>query len=227
MKTVGCIQSSYIPWRGYFDIIRRSDVFVFHDDIQYTKQDWRNRNRIKTAGGLAWLTVPVRKETTHGVIDEVLIDNTRDWGSRHWRQIEANYQRAPHFPLYAAFLEDALSRRWERLSQLNQYLTAAVCRFLEIETPLIDSRGLGLRGRKTDRLVDLCLALDGDRYLSGPSARNYIEPEKFSSAGIALEYMTYRYAPYPQQFAPFVEGASIVDLLFNCGPDSRRVGFGV
>ncbi|SRR5258706_5427577 len=224
MKTVGCIQSSYIPWRGYFDIIRRSDVFVFHDDIQYTKQDWRNRNRIKTRAGLVWLSVPVKKKTTHATIDAVEIDNSQEWGRRHWRLIQANYRTAPYFNDYAGFLEAALTRRWGRLSELNRDLIAGVCRLLGIETPLIDSRSLALSGHKTDRLVQLCAALGAERYLSGPAARSYIEPEKFAAAGIELEYMVYDYPPYPQAFGPFVEGASIIDLLLNCGPDAVTLG---
>jgi hypothetical protein len=220
VTTVGCIQSSYIPWRGYFDIIRRSDIFVFHDDIQYTKQDWRNRNRIKTAAGLIWLTIPVRKATTHGVIDEVEIDNGQDWGRKHWRTIETSYRNAPFFSQHAGFFKDALTRRWNRLSELNVHVISNICETLGIRTPLIDSRSLGLSGRKTDRLIQICRASNATRYLSGPSARDYIEPDKFAAVGVEIEYMAYDYPPYPQQFGPFTEGASIIDLLFNCGPTS-------
>lgn len=220
MTTVGCIQSSYIPWRGYFDVIRRSDVFVFHDDIQYTKQDWRNRNRIKTAAGLVWLSIPVRKTTTHGVIDEVEIDNDQDWGRKHWRTIEAYYKNAPFFPRYADFFRDTLTQRWDRLSNLNVYVISKICGALGITTHFINSRSLGVTGRKTDRLIQICRACNATRYLSGPSAQNYIEPDKFAAIGVEIEYMAYNYPPYPQQFGPFIEGASIVDLLFNCGPKS-------
>lgn len=220
MTTVGCIQSSYIPWRGYFDLIRRSDIFVFHDDIQYTKQDWRNRNRIKSAAGLIWLTVPVSKMTTRGVIDEVEIDNEQDWGGKHWRIIETYYSKAPFFSVHAGFFKDTLAQRWNKLSDLNVHVISNICEMLGIRTRFINSRSLGLTGRKTDRLTGICQACGATRYLSGPSARNYIEPEKFAAIGVEIEYMAYDYAPYPQQFGPFVEGASIVDLLFNCGPTS-------
>jgi hypothetical protein len=222
VTTVGCIQSSYIPWRGYFDLIRRSDIFVFHDDIQYTKQDWRNRNRIKTASGLMWLSIPVRKATTRGAIDEVEIDNDQDWGRKHWRIMAAHYRDAPFFSQYAGFFEEALTRRWDRLSSLNVYLISRICETLGITTHFINSRGLSLTGRKTDRLIQICRSCDATRYLSGPSARNYIEPEKFAASGVDVEYMVYDYPPYPQQFGAFVEGASIVDLLFNCGPTSME-----
>jgi hypothetical protein len=220
VTTVGCIQSSYIPWRGYFDLIRRSDVFVFHDDIQYTKQDWRNRNRIKTVAGLAWLSIPVRSATTRGVIDEVEIDNEQDWGRKHWRSIETYYRNAPFFSLYAEFFEETLTQRWDRLSNLNIYVISNICETLGIRTHFVNSRSLGLSGRKTDRLIQICRACAATRYLSGPSARNYIEAYKFAAVGVEVEYMVYDYPPYPQQFGPFIEGASIVDLLFNCGPKS-------
>lgn len=219
MTTVGCIQSSYIPWRGYFDLIRQSDIFVFHDDIQYTKQDWRNRNRIKTAAGLTWLSIPVRRATTHGVIDEVEIDNEQGWGRKHWRIIEAYYSNAPFFSQYAEFFRDTLTQRWDRLSHLNVYIVSNICKTLGIKTPFINSRSLGLTGRKTDRLIQICRACNATRYLSGPSARNYIESDKFAAIGVDIEYMVYDYSPYPQQFGPFIEGASIVDLLFNCGSE--------
>lgn len=217
MTTVGCIQSSYIPWRGYFDLIRRSNVFVFHDDIQYTKQDWRNRNRVKTSGGLIWLSIPVRKATTRGVIDEVEIDNEQDWGRKHWRSIETCYSNAPFFSQHAEFFRDTLTQRWDRLSTLNVYIISYICETLGIRTHLINSRELGLTGRKTDRLIQICRACNATHYLSGPSARNYLEPDKFAAIGAEIEYMVYDYPPYPQKFGPFVEGVSIVDLLFNCG----------
>jgi hypothetical protein len=222
MTTVACIQSSYIPWRGYFDIIRQSDIFVFHDDIQYTKQDWRNRNRIKAPAGLLWLSIPVRKATTHATIDKVEIDNEQDWGRKHWRTIETYYSNAPFFSQYAGFFRETLTQRWHRLSELNIHLISNICETLGIRAHFINSRDFGLTGRKTDRLIQICQACDATRYLSGPSARNYIEPDKFATIGVEIEYMIYDYPPYPQQFSPFMEGASIVDLLFNCGPKSME-----
>lgn len=226
MKTVACIQSSYLPWRGYFDIIRRSDAFVFHDDIQYTKQDWRNRNRVKTSRGLIWLSVPVMKATTHGTIDEVAIDNTQDWGGAHWRRIKANYRSAPFFADYSDFFESTFSTRWTHLSRLNIFLTTRICEMLGIKTELLLSRSLGLAGAKTDRLVDLCRKLGATHYLSGPSASSYLETDKLSAQGIKTSYIQYSYLAYPQQFGSFIEGASIVDVLFNCGPESAKSAFG-
>lgn len=220
MTTLGCIQSCYLPWRGYFDIVRKSDVFVIHDDIQYTKQDWRNRNRIKSPTGPIWLTVPVRKETTKGAIDEVLIGGDPAWGISHWRQIEAYYAKAPHYNEYGPIFREILSARWESLSALNIHLMRTVCQILEIHTPFVLSSELGLVGQKTDRLIDMCIKVGATRYLSGPSARDYIEPEKFVASGIELVYMSYHYPSYPQLFGDFMGDLSVLDLVLNCGNES-------
>jgi hypothetical protein len=222
MITLGSVQSCYIPWRGYFDIIRRSDIFVFHDDIQYTKQDWRNRNRIRTPTGPIWLTVPVRKETTGGTIDEVVIDSAQDWGLQHWRKITANYERAAHFNDCAPALKDVLLSGETRLSVLNIRAIRLICDMIQIRTRMIESRSLGLTGRRTDRLIAMCRAVGATRYLSGPSAQSYLEPEKFAENGIELAYIDYRYPEYPQQLDGFLDHMSIVDLLLNCGSDCLK-----
>lgn len=220
MMTLGCIQSCYIPWRGYFDIIRKSDVFVIHDDIQYTKQDWRNRNRIKSSTGVVLLTVPTCKETTKGAIDHVIIDNAQGWGINHWRRIEANYAKAPYFKEFGPIFKEILLMRWENLSALNVHLIHMVCRILGIKTTLMLSSELDLKGKKTDRLVEMCKAVGANYYLSGPSARNYIEPDKFATNCIELVYMNYKYPQYPQLFGDFHGDLSIIDLILNCGSKS-------
>ena len=224
MTTLGCIQSSYLPWRGYFDIIRQSDIFVFHDDIQYTKQDWRNRNQLKTPGGLMWITVPVIKETTKGPIDLVEIDNRQNWGLKHWRQIYNNYNKAPYFAEFKDFFEDCfLSTKWEFLYQLNTYLIINICQFLNITTKFLNSRDLNISGHKTDRIVSMCNILEADRYLSGPSAQDYIEANKFDANNINLEYMRYVYPEYQQLYGTFCHYTTIIDPLFNCGPNSETI----
>ena len=218
MKRLGCIQPSYIPWRGYFHIIQRSNVFVFHDDIRYTKEDWRNRNRIKTASGLRWLTIPVQRATTKGNIVDVLIDNTQPWGRKHWAVIEQAYHAAPYFDQYCAFFKDVLTQDWEKLSELDIYLTEKICEFLGFETEFHRSSEFGINGVKTDRLVQLCEKLEITHYLSGPAAQAYIEPEKLKAVGVSLEYQLYDYPDYPQLYEGFEPNVSIIDLLFNCGP---------
>ena len=222
MRVLGCIQSSYLPWPGYFHIIQRSDVFVFHDDIQYTKQDWRNRNRIKTQGGVAWVSVPVRKKTTRGNIDEVMICNDTPWQLRHWRIIEGAYRQAPYFRMYGDTLRETYQRPWEKLSDLNIHLITRLCRVFGIRAKFLRSSELGIAGRKTDRLIQLCEKVRASHYVSGPSAGAYIETHKFNAAGVTVKYMRYEYPPYPQLYGHFVPQMSAIDLLFNCGPGSGK-----
>jgi len=221
MTTVAVIQSNYIPWKGYFDIIHDVDHFVFYDDVQFTKNDWRNRNQIKSPAGALWLTVPVGARLDR-LIREVTIAD-RLWASKHWKSIRQNYSRAPHFDTYRGFFEHVyLERVWDNLSELNQFLVTSIARqYLGIKTAFSDSAELRAEGRKTDRLVDLLRKLRARAYVSGPSARGYIEEEKFAQAGVRLVYKSYAgYPEYPQLHPPFTHNVSIVDLLFSVGPDA-------
>ncbi len=228
MLTVGCVQPSYIPWRGYFHIIQKSDVFVYHDDIQYTKQDWRNRNQIRTEGGLKWLTVPVRSGASDRLINEVEIDNDQKWSRKHWAMIENAYRKAPFFAEYADGLKAVYARDWALLSDLDMHLTELLAGHLGLtRVRFVKSSDLGVRGVKTERLIDILNRLGAEHYVSGPSAQDYIEDERFAAAGISLEYMTYDYPTYPQIHGdPFEPRVSVLDLLFNVGPEAPRYIWG-
>jgi len=223
---VAVLQSNYIPWKGYFDIIHDVDKFVFYDDVQYTKNDWRNRNRIKTANGVQWLTVPTGSNIDRRICDVLLADP--NWARKHWRTLRQAYSRAPHFHRYEALLSDIyIDRRWETLSDLNQHLIITVARELGLKTQFADARELAVTGVKFDRLMNLLIKLEADVYVSGPSASNYIERERFEEAGIELRYKSYDgYPEYPQRFPPFEHNVSILDLLFNTGPDAPRFIWG-
>lgn len=217
------LQSNYLPWRGYFDLIHDADLFVFHDDLQYTKNDWRNRNRIKTPAGPAWLTIPVGTDE-HRRIDEVLLPPDRAWAQRHWRLLQTHYGAAPHFERYASFFRDVYTHRtWTRLAELNQFLITTIARdFLGLGTAFTTSSRFGLASRKQERVIDLLKATGARTYLSGPAARDYLEPERFQAEGIALEWKDYSgYPEYPQFHPPFEGAVSIVDLLFHTGPAAR------
>lgn len=221
MKSVVVLQSNYIPWKGYFDLIHDADVFFFYDDVQYTKNDWRNRNRIKTSSGAQWLTIPV------GAHIEALIHQVRlpdpTWQVKHWKTLRQNYQKSPYFKRYENFFEDVyLGSRWLTLSELNQSLIRKISTsFLGLKTEFRDSRELNLVGHKQDRLLDLLRQVGATRYISGPAARSYIEPAHFSSRHLELVWKDYSgYPEYPQRFAPFEHGVSILDLLFQVGPDA-------
>jgi hypothetical protein len=215
---VGVIQSNYLPWRGYFDFIRQVDLFVFHDDLQYTKNDWRNRNRIKTPQGPRWITVPVHYRRVEQLIDETPIDPASDWARAHLNQLDQNYRRAPHFARYREPLAALLQAPYGSLSELNVVLVRWAMGELSITTPTLHSRTLGLTGHRTERLVQLLRKVGGTVYLSGPAARDYLEPERFREAGIGLEYKSYDYGEYPQLFPPFEGAVTVLDLLFNLGP---------
>lgn len=215
------LQSNYLPWKGYFDIIHDVDLFVFYDDLQYTLRDWRNRNRIKTAQGLTWLTVPVGVDRNRLICDVEIPDPT--WQTKHWRSIEQNYGKCAHFDRYRSFFEDVyLGSRWTHLSALNHHLIQHISKeFLGITTAFGDSRTYQLIGQKLERLFDLVVKSGASSYLSGPAAKDYIEPLLFAEAGIELLWKDYRgYPAYPQRFPPLEHGVSILDLLFNTGPDA-------
>lgn len=227
MKKVGVIQSNYIPWKGYFDIIRDADLFIFYDDVQYTKNSWRNRNRIKTAQGLCWLTIPVGPREDRLIHQVEITDES--WTKKHWETLKHAYARQPYFKQYQSFLEFVyLEAHWNNLSELNQFLTSTISRdFLGIRTKFEDSRQYNAQGQKLDRLVDLLRKAGADLYISGPTARGYIEEPRFLEAGIELVYKDYsNYPEYPQPFAPFEHAVSILDLLFSCGPNAAEYIWG-
>lgn len=219
---VGVIQSSYIPWRGYFDFIASVDRFVFHDDIQYTKSDWRNRNRIKTPKGTEWLTVPVHYKDVSQLICETTIDDSTVWQQKHLRKVQENYHDAPYAKVALGILASAQVDDSSTISDLNIELTRRICEYLGIGTPLMCSSELALVGTKTDRLIDLLKKLHATTYLSGPSADAYLDKDAFRKNGIRLEYKSYDYAPYPQLWGPFEGAVTVLDLIANCGPEAKN-----
>ena len=225
MKKVAILQSNYIPWKGYFDIIGLVDEFILYDDMQYTKRDWRNRNQIKTPQGLLWLTIPVdTKGKYHQKIKETRITD-HGWAASHLRSIELNYARAPYFSRYAPLLADLYGRAGEMdlLSDVNYLFLTELCRELGITTRITWSSDYTLIEGKTERLAGLVTSAGGDCYLSGPAAKDYIVDDVFRDAGIRLEYMNYEgYPAYPQLHGDFIGTVSILDLLLMTGPDAKN-----
>jgi hypothetical protein len=223
-KRLAVVQSSYIPWKGYFDLISSADEFVLFDDAQYTRRDWRNRNRIKTRDGCLWLTIPVSAKGNYlAPIKDIEISDPH-WAERHWKTIQAAYCRAPHFSTYEeAFGRLYLGHQERRLSQVNRSLIEGVCGVLGITTKLSWSMDYRLADGKTERLVKLCLDTGSDVYISGPTARSYIDAGLFARAGVELVFFDYSgYREYEQLYPPFDHFVSIVDLIFHVGPDARR-----
>jgi hypothetical protein len=223
-KTVAIVQSNYIPWKGYFDLINQVDEFVLYDEVQYTVRDWRNRNRIKTPAGSTWLSIPVRQDRFQKIKDAVVSDP--GWARTHWRTVSWNYARAPYFRAYRESLEAAYVRSAGRrhLSEINYDWICLVCRLLGIDTPITWSMSYP-RGTedRTGRLIEICRQAHADTYLSGPAAKAYIDEEAFRCAGVTLRYVDYSgYPEYPQLYPPFDHFVSILDLLLMHGEGAVR-----
>jgi hypothetical protein len=221
-RRVGVIQSCYIPWRGYFDFINTVDLFVIYDDVQYSTGSWRNRNQLKTANGLKWITLPV----THKLgmaIDEVTVGrSTKSWRDDHLNLLSAALGKAPYFKTALELWKEGVSPETNSLTQLNVKMLKTICAFLEIKVPFVFSRDFKLTGVKTERLIQLLKALEAGAYLSGPAAKDYLDEEMFRANHIALEYKAYDYPEYLQQWGAFEGAVTILDLIANMGPESRR-----
>ncbi len=223
-RTVSILQSNYIPWKGYFDIVRRSDVFLFFDNVQSTKQDWRSRNRIKTPRGEIWLSIPIH----HALdlrISEVTVVNHR-WAMKHLRSIEQSYAKAPYMPELHPWLITIYHQAAEltKLTDINQLFIQAILTKLGVKISTQNAEQILPLGvldelSPTERLVELARATGATTYLSGPAAKSYLCEEDFNDAGIAVEWMDYsRYREYPQLHGPFRHDVSILDLLLMTGP---------
>jgi WbqC-like protein family len=223
---VGVLQSNYIPWRGYFDIIHDVDLFVFYDDVQYTVNDWRNRNCVKTANGIVWLTIPIGNQNDRRICDVEIRD--RSWARKHWATIEQSYRRAAHFSRFRDFFREIYAEPWTSLSAFNQTLTRRLAReCLDIQTEFRDSREYALSGSKADRLLGLLRTVGANEYVTGPSARQYLDPDAFAQSGVRVIWKDYSgYPEYPQLHGPFASRVSIVDTLMCCGDQSARYIWG-
>jgi hypothetical protein len=223
-KTIAIVQSSYIPWKGYFDLINMVDEFILLDDVQYTRRDWRNRNKIKTPKGLKWLTIPVDVKGKYlQLIKETRISDP-SWPRSHWESIRQNYRNAAHFTTYADRLEALyLGCKHTYLSDINYRFLVALCKLLGIETPITWSMDYEVVMGKTERLLQLCVQAGASTYLSGPRAQSYLDETAFAAEGISVRYMNYDgYPEYDQLHGPFEHNVSVIDLLLNMGPAAPR-----
>jgi hypothetical protein len=224
-KKAAIVQSNYIPWKGYFDLINMVDEFILYDDVQYTKKDWRNRNKIKTANGLMWLTIPVR---THGKYRQKIKDTVISypmWNQKHWRAIVCNLARAKHFRTYRDIIEELyLGSNEMYLSQINYRFITTICDILGITTTISRSMDYHVwETGKTERVVELCKQAGATVYISGPTAKPYTDQALLAQEGIALQYIDYSgYPEYNQLFQPFEHHVSILDLILNEGPDAPK-----
>lgn len=222
MKKIAILQSNYIPWKGYFDLIAAADEFIIYDDMQFTKNDWRNRNKIKTPNGSEWLSIPVGININRRIRDVSLPLN--NWNIKHWKTLEANYSNAPFFNLIAQWLKPVYCElKFESLSEFNRYLIEHICNYLKITTKISWSWNYELYEGKTKKLIELCSQAGGTDYITGPSAKGYLDELDFKQEKIALHYFDYsNYEEYNQLWGSFDHYVSIIDLLFNKGPESQR-----
>lgn len=223
MKKVVILQSNYIPWKGYFDLIHDADTFIFYDDVQYTHRDWRNRNKIMTAQGPRWLTIPTGNDTDRLICEVVLNDHS--WQPVHWDTIRQNYRRAPFFEQYRGMFEQVyLGQQWTSLSDLNQHLIKLISKeILGITTTFEDSRAYQLEGKRLQRILDLVKQAGATHYISGPAAKSYITEADCAGIGVELIWKDYSgYPEYPQSQLPFEHGVSVLDLIFHMGPASAE-----
>ena len=224
MKKIAILQPNYIPWKGVFDLISRVEVFVFYDDVQFTAKDWRSRNRIRTAQGDLWLTVPVlSKGLRNQRICDAVIDPLSNWQTKHYKALKANYQKARYFKDYEYLLEQLyLANKWSKIADLNIFATKLIAGAMRINAEWHRSSDLRQSGSKDgEKAINLCKLLGCDYFINGPSAEAFMNASLFLENGIVLDYISYSYPEYEQLHRPFVHEVTVLDVIFNCGPDAR------
>ena len=223
MKKIAILQSNYIPWKGYFDLINMVDEFVFYDEVQYTKNDWRNRNKLKTSQGMQWITIPVRQDGLEQKIKDTKVSN-KNWNIKHWRTIQQNYSKSKYFSDYKDIFEELyLGSNEEYLSEINYKFISAINAILGIQTKIRWSSEFELLEGQTEKLLGICKQAGAATYLSGPAAKGYFDEELARQEGIKVEWMDYSgYPEYNQLHPPFEHGVSVLDLIFNEGPNAKK-----
>lgn len=219
---VAIIQPSFIPWKGFFDIISKVDIFVHLDDVQYTKSDWRNRNYISGRNGRVLLTIPIRKHPFGSKINQIYIDEEKSWRKLHLKTIKQNYSNSPFYKDYESLVEDIYSFDTEKLSEFTIYSVELISRFLGLKTKFTKSSEFVLNGSRETKLIEICKLLDASEYITGPAASSYLNPGLWLSEGIKLRFFSYEYPEYPQKSLEFHHNVSIIDLLFNVGIETKN-----
>ncbi len=215
-------QPDYLPWLGYFDKMRRSDVFIIQDIVQFEYHGFTNRNRFKTKDGAVWLTVPVKASTRHQAIMDVEIMDDKKWARRHWGLIQSNYAKAPYFKQYQNFFKSTYERSWQKLADLNIHLIKGIMDIFGIDRRLVIASSLDVRGNKNDLLIRQCKTVGADTYLSGAGGRAYVDVQMFRDAGIEVMFQDFKYPIYTQLHGDYVPNLSVTDYLFNAGVEGTR-----
>ncbi len=218
-------QPVYLPWLGLFHKIALADEFVSFNQVQYLPKDWNNRNKIKTASGPTLLTVPVLKSGhREKKLVDIEINNDVPWQRKHWKSLSLNYAKAPYFKRYAEFFEDVyLGRQWTRLCELNDCMLQWFLEALGINVLFRDAGDYDFQGKKNDLVLDMCVKLGAEHYIFGAMGEDYADVDAFRAKGVEPHFQSYEHPRYPQLHGEFVSHLSVVDLLFNCGPDSQEI----
>lgn len=228
MRTVVISQPTYLPWTGYFRIMKEADVYVFLDNVQFERRSWQSRNRIKSVNNFIWLSIPTHHDGQRR-ITEVEIDNSKDWRRQHLHAIQTSYGKAPFFKEYYPWFKTVFESNWDDLASLNIYLIKQIASILGISPVFVRGSKLGIDAKRTNLLLDICKLFGADRYVSSIGAKSYMEEDGakalFDSEGIKVEFLQIKSFEYPQLFGGFIPELSIVDLLFNCGPNSTKILF--
>ena len=215
-------QPQYLPWLGYFDKIDQADIFVLLDDVQYKKNEWQNRNKIRTSQGWQWITVPVQY-TFGEKINQIKTNNNTDWRENHYKSLVTNYNKASHFKNYEPFFKETYAADREYLVDINVHFIEYFTRTLGIKTKLIKSSQVKVEGQKTERLINICKNFRADAYISGAGAREYLDLDRFKKENIEVIFQNFKHPAYKQVYNNFEPFMSVVDLLFNCGDKSLEI----
>jgi hypothetical protein len=220
----GIHQPMYLPWLGLFDRIFKCDLFILLDNVAYSKNYFLNRNKIKTASGSVWLTIPVLlKGNSNKIIKDVEIDNRNDWRKKHWMSIYYSYKNSKYFDNYVTIIEDFYKQEWKYLVEASSFMLATLLKILNINTPIKMASALGAQGKKEGLILEICKLVQADKYLSGPDGRNYLNPALWQENQIEVQFHDYQHPRYSQLHGEFLSHLSVIDLLFNYGPDSLRI----
>ncbi len=217
-------QPVYLPWLGLFHKIALADKFVFFSEVQYLPKDWMNRNKIKTASGETLLTVPVlRKGHREKKTSEIVINNETNWQEKHLKTITMNYKKAPYYETYIHFFEEVYTKRWQYLADLNEHMLRWLLKELGINTEFLKASDFDFQGTKSELVLDMCKKLDANMYIFGALGRDYAQVDEFKKDGINAVFQDYNHPTYKQMYGDFMSHLSVIDLLFNCGPDSYKI----
>ena len=221
-------QPNYLPWLGFFSKIAHSDCYVILDTVKYTKNGVINRNKIRTKDEWCYLTIPIEKKFHNSNICDVILPENNAWQKNHWKTIEVNYKKADYFDSYSDFFKKIYTKKFDRLSQINEEIIIYLLECLDITVDILKTSELTIDKslKKTDLLIDIVNNVGGESYLSGISGKEYLDIDEFARNKIELNFFEFRHPIYRQRYQGFVPNMSVIDLIFNEGEKSKEILYG-